>query len=55
MNGNIERNKLRQENLKIFTDISKELIDIDEENSAIKPENSVWTIDTSSFLTLICC
>lgn len=55
MKNSIERIRLREENTKVNTEMLQEISDINRENTAGVQNESIWTIDTSSFLTLICC
>lgn len=55
MNNNFDRAKLREMSLTMSNDLADEIGEIDDANSLPKKDGIIWTIDTSSFLTLICC
>ncbi len=55
MRSRKERNQYRQESIQSFNSVAKELLDIEEEKNLTESTEHIWTIDTSSFLTLICC
>lgn len=46
---------LRRNNKKLSDELIKELRELESTETEEKPNQTVWTIDTSSFLTIICC
>lgn len=55
MGTHSDRSEQRRKRLKASEDLQREIQEIDKDNALLVSENIVWTIDTSSFLTIICC
>lgn len=49
------RTEQRRKSLNMSENLEKEIQEIDDNNALLETDNIVFTIDTSSFLTIICC
>ena len=55
MGTHSDRIEQRRNSLKVSENLEREIQDIDDGNALLETEDIVLTIDTSSFLTIICC